>query len=105
MISANRTSNEGTLIPEERYEGQNMRQEALRSKQGIVWNALERGHSLTEGELGKGGGDTGAKAARRENGPIKTTEKLTRFKCVPPFSSSELRILEEQIGAGKAVRN
>lgn len=27
----------------------------LRSKQGIVWNALERGHSLTEGELGKGG--------------------------------------------------
>lgn len=59
MISANRTSNEGTLIPEERYEGRNMRQEPLRSKQGIVWNALERGHSLTEGELGEGGGIPG----------------------------------------------
>lgn len=37
-----------------------MRQEPLGPNKGlIVWNALERGHSLTEGELGKGGYDTG----------------------------------------------
>jgi len=54
-------SKDRKLIPgREAGMEKNMRQEPLGPNKGlIVWNALERGHSLTEGELGKGGYDTG----------------------------------------------
>ena len=67
----------------------------LRSKQGIVWNALERGHSLTEGEgegeLGKGGYGYRAKASRRRMGPIKTMQSLPDYQILICFHPSRRR--------------
>ena len=89
-----------------------MRQKAIRSKQGIVWNALERSGLKffpAKAVAGRGRGKSRAQAGRALVGMDQWVQELTSLPgknaVSTLLSTSELIILDEQVGAGKAVRN